>query len=289
MAKIISANSESSPSTSIMTIEGTPSVDFASVSGMRHCYVLRVFTRDGEGGNHLGVVPDVTGLTRHGMQSIAAELGFSETVFLDWREGGNPIARIFTPDSELPFAGHPLVGAAWVLTRMGPGGPDCIKCEVGDVSIENIGDSTWIHPPFGQPVSSVRGEFSGGTTPIHVSEVAMPLPYQVVELASPSEVAAMTPIGTEEMVYVWAWDEPGSRIRSRFFAGGHGIVEDPATGSAAVAFAASMRARGMTSGEVVIHQGAEMGHPSEIHLTWDGPEVRLGGRVAHDEVRVLDV
>ena len=55
---------------------------------MRHCYVLRVFTRGGQGGNHLGVVPDVTGLTRDGMQSIAAELGFSETVFLDWREGG---------------------------------------------------------------------------------------------------------------------------------------------------------------------------------------------------------
>ena len=289
MAKIISANNESSPSTSIMRFEGTPTVDFASVSGMRHCYVLRVFTKDGEGGNHLGVVPDVTGLTRDGMQSIAADLGFSETVFLDWREGGNPTARIFTPARELPFAGHPLVGAAWVLTRIGPGGPDCIECQVGDVSIENIGDATWIQPPFGQPVSSVSGEFGGGTTQIHASEVAMPLPYRVIELVSPDEVSAAVPTGTEEMVYVWAWEEPDSRIRSRFFAGGHGIVEDPATGSAAVAFAASMTARGITSGEVVIHQGAEIGHPSEIYLTWDGPHVRLGGRVAHDEVRVLDV
>lgn len=256
---------------------------------MRHCYVLRVFTRDGAGGNHLGVVPDVTGLTRDGMQTIAADLGFSETVFLDWREGGNPNARIFTPTRELPFAGHPMVGAAWVLTRMGPGGPDCISCEVGDVSIENVGDATWIEPPFGQAVGTVSEDFGGWVTPIHAAEVAMPLPYRVLELASPEDVAAVTPTGTEESVYVWSWEEADRRIRSRFFTGAFGIVEDPATGSAAVAFAAAMVDRGMTAGDVVIHQGAEMGHPSEINLTWDGPQVRLGGRVARDEVRVLDV
>lgn len=256
---------------------------------MRHCYVLRVFTRDGEGGNHLGVIPDVTGLTRDGMQNIAADLGFSETVFLDWREGGNPLARIFTPERELPFAGHPLVGAAWVLTRMGPGGPDCIRCEVGDVAIENIGEATWIEPPFNQEVTVADADFDGWLEPVHVSEVAMPLPYRVVQVASTDEVAKLMPSGHEDMLCVWAWEEPDRRVRSRFFTGANGIVEDPATGSAAVALAASLSARGVATGEVVIHQGAEMGFPSEIHLTWADSQVRLGGRVTRDEVRVLDV
>ena len=78
---------------------------------MRHCYVLRVFTRGGEGGNHLGVVTDTTGLADVTMQAIATALGFSETIFIDWRAVGDPRVRIFTPAAELAFAGHPLVGA----------------------------------------------------------------------------------------------------------------------------------------------------------------------------------
>ena len=88
---------------------------------MRHCQVLSVFTRDGAGGNPLGVITDVTGLDGAAMQAIATELGFSETVFLDSTRPGVPQARIFTPAAEIPFAGHPLVGAGWVLGAMGPG------------------------------------------------------------------------------------------------------------------------------------------------------------------------
>jgi trans-2,3-dihydro-3-hydroxyanthranilate isomerase len=256
---------------------------------MRHCYVLRVFTRDGGGGNHLGVIPDVTGLTTDGMQSIATDLGFSETVFLDWREGGNPFARIFTPAAELPFAGHPLVGAAWVLTRIGPGGPDCIECGVGEVAIRNVGSLTWIDPPFDQTVSVPSTDVGERLGALHASEVAMPLPYLVLELESPQAVSVVGRPPNDGMVYVWAWEEEGKRIRARFFAREHGVVEDPATGSAAVALAASMRARGVTSGSVVIHQGQEIGHPSRIDLEWDDHGVHVGGEVARDEVRVLDV
>lgn len=256
---------------------------------MRHCYVLRVFTRYGEGGNHLGVIPDVTGLTSDGMQSIATELGFSETVFLDWRKGGKPYARIFTPATELPFAGHPLVGAAWVLTRMGPGGPDCIECGVGDVAIRNVGLATWIDPPFDQTVSVPSSDAGEQMGAVHASEVAMPLPYLVLELRSPQDVSVIGRPPNDGFVYVWAWEQRGERIRARFFAREHGVVEDPATGSAAVAFAATMRARGEPSGSVVIHQGQEMGYPSRIELTWDPDGVHVGGEVERDEVRVLDV
>lgn len=256
---------------------------------MRHCYVLRVFTRDGEGGNHLGVVPDVTGLTRDGMQSIARELGFSETVFLDWREGGTPFARIFTPSTELPFAGHPLVGSAWVLTRMGPGGPTCIECEVGEVPIRNVGATTWIDPPFDQTVSAPSTDIGARIGAMHAAEVAMPLPYLVLELSSPQAVSMIGRPREKAMTYVWAWEQPGERIRARFFAGGHGVVEDPATGSAAVAFAAVMRDRNVTSGSIVIHQGQEMGYPSRILLEWDEQGVHVGGEVASDEIRILEV
>lgn len=256
---------------------------------MRHCYVLRVFTRDGDGGNHLGVIPDVTGLTRDGMQTIAADLGFSETVFLDWRDAGMPKARIFTQASELPFAGHPIVGAAWVLTRMGPGGPDAIECEVGPVGIRNVGDSTWIDPPFNQTVGSPTADLTGWVRPRHACEVAMPIPYLVYELDSPDAVESLEPPPSGAMVCAWAWEEEGRRTRARFFAGDHGVVEDPATGSAAVAFAASMRVRGMTQGEVTIHQGEEVAFPSLIELAWDADGVHLGGSVIRDEVRVLDV
>ena len=78
--------------------------------------VLRVFTAGREGGNHLGVVNDLVDLDDAAMQQIATDLGFTETVFVDWPEGSIPFARIFTPAEELPFAGHPLVGAAWCLT-----------------------------------------------------------------------------------------------------------------------------------------------------------------------------
>ncbi len=118
----------------------------------RHCYVLRVFTRGDEGGNHLGVVTDATGLTTDSMQAIAVELGFSETIFLEWEERKLPRVRIFTPGGELPFAGHPLVGMAWTLKQLGPGGPDTVRCAAFDVAISLIGDEAAIDVPLDQPV-----------------------------------------------------------------------------------------------------------------------------------------
>ena len=83
---------------------------------MRSCHVLRVFTRGDVGGNHLGVVNDASGLDTDAMQGVAADLGFSETVFLHDRGSDGPFVRIFTPAAEMQFAGHPLVGAAWMTS-----------------------------------------------------------------------------------------------------------------------------------------------------------------------------
>ncbi|MDH3259481.1 MAG: PhzF family phenazine biosynthesis isomerase [Acidimicrobiia bacterium] len=266
----------------------------------RHCYVLRVFTRGDEGGNHLGVVTDATSLTTASMQAIAVDLGFSETIFLEWREGEIPYVRIFTPGAELPFAGHPLVGMAWTLKTLGPGGPDTLRCEAFEVAIRLDGELTAIEVPLGQTVRPVPEAASlaaavGLPEPVSARWVDMPLPYLLIEVASAAAVSAAEPASEAEfaragadMVYLYAFASP-SVVQARFFAPGHGVFEDPATGSAAVALSAALRAEGRASGRLEIRQGSEIGHPSSINLEWHGAQASIGGTVRKDEVRWLDI
>lgn len=266
----------------------------------RHCYVLRVFTRGDRGGNHLGVVTDATGLTTETMLAIAVDLGFSETIFLDWEAGRIPQVRIFTPGGELPFAGHPLVGMAWTLKHLGPGDPETLRCQAFDVAIRLEGDGAIIEVPLDQTVRPAPRAGSlaaavGLPEPASACWVDMPVPYLLIEAASPAAVAAATPAADEifqeagvDMVYLYAFESPGS-VRARFFAPGHGVFEDPATGSAAVALAATRRAAGQASGKLVVGQGSEIGHPSTINLEWRDARVSIGGSVRKDEVRWLEI
>ena len=264
---------------------------------MRHCYIVRVFTRGDEGGNHLGVVTDSTGLSGDDMQQIAAELDFSETIFLSWKkESEPPSARIFTPTSELPFAGHPLVGACWVLTVIGPGGADRIICGIGEVALLMENEMAWVETDLDQRIETlndpIRTSTVHGLPPARIARrVMMPIPYLLLELESPDDVASLTidpsSLDQGDLIYVCAW-ESDEAVKARFFAPGVGVVEDPATGSAAVALAAALQAAGQTKGQLEIHQGDEVGHPSTIHLLWDQGRARIGGTVRQDEVRVLD-
>ena len=265
---------------------------------MRHCYVLRVFTRGDEGGNHLGVILDLTGLTDVTMQSIAADLAFSETVFID-TSADVAHCRIFTPTSELPFAGHPLVGAGWLLHNLSPLAPSSVTCAIGSIGVLSVGDVTSIVAPAGQSVADVpANELDGLGLPEGVVgrySVLMPIPYTVILLDSSDLVERYHPSETQlakhpygQMMVVTADAGPGM-VRSRFFAPGHGIFEDPATGSAAVALAATKRHTGQGVGSVTIHQGAEVGMPSSIALEWSPEETRVGGHVRHDETRELEI
>ena len=120
------------------------------------CHVLRVFTRGELGGNHLGVVTDLTGLDSDSMQTIATELGFSETTFVDTDVGDVPFVRIFTPSMEIPFAGHPLVGTAWVLRTLGPGVGDRLRCGIGEVGV--LGHAPRAASVFAQtPLTALSG------------------------------------------------------------------------------------------------------------------------------------
>ena len=255
----------------------------------RPAQILRVFTDRSQGGNRLGVVADSVALDSAGMQAIAAELGFSETVFIDWQPGAAPHVRIFTPVAELPFAGHPIVGAAWLLLRAGPGGVERVTCEAGEVGVADDGDQIWIEPPFGQPVTRKSPPSDGWCYPARAWEVRMPLPYSVWQMDRPGQVAELgSPPAELDMTLVWAWESFPDRVKARFFAPGFGVVEDPATGSAAVALAAVLRADGQASGKVRISQGGEMGCPSLIDLVWDGDGCRVGGTVVRDEVREME-
>jgi trans-2,3-dihydro-3-hydroxyanthranilate isomerase len=257
---------------------------------MRMAAVVRVFTRGAEGGNHLGVVSDASDLDAGRMQAIAAHLGYSETIFLD-RRADETAVRIFTPSSELPFAGHPLVGAAWSL-----GDEGVMVCGIGRVRYEADGGGARVRVPMTRDVR--RADASGIAAearlpdPVRSWWADMPIPYLVVEAESAGAVAEASPDirvleTTEAAEATMLFARDGGAVRARFFAPGLGVDEDPATGSAAVALAAVLFAEGEESGALVITQGVEIGHPSEIRVSWDGPAATLGGSVRPEDPRRL--
>lgn len=259
---------------------------------MRHCYVLRVFTGDGGGGgNPLGVVPGSLELSDADMQEIAAGLGFSETVFISWERHAGPRLRIFTPTMELPFAGHPLVGTAWLLNQLGPGALR-MTLEIGEVGIAMSDDICWIEAPPGErPVAPVAvSELRGlGIDVARAWRVAVPMDYLVAEVGGVDSLVGTDPdldaVGAvADGLYLVCDSDP---VRARFFAPQMGVPEDPATGSAAVALAAVRHFEGTLSGSVEIVQGMPH-HLSRIRVSWEGNAIRLGGAVVQDEVRVLD-
>jgi predicted PhzF superfamily epimerase YddE/YHI9 len=216
-------------------------------------HVLRVFCGEGgTGGNPLGVFLDGGEVAQRARQEIAAELGFAETVFVDGAGEGR--VRIFTPFEELDFAGHPMVGMAWLLAREREP-VERLRPPAGEVPVRYEGPLTFI---AGRPEWGPAWEF-----------VRVDTPQEVDRLQGPPDERAL--------VGVWAWlDEDRGVIRERVFARELGIVEDEATGSAAVRL------------------GARLGRPLDIRQgagsrilarPLDDGMVEVGGRVELDEVR----
>ncbi|WP_329116448.1 PhzF family phenazine biosynthesis protein [Streptomyces sp. NBC_01465] len=217
---------------------------------MNEIDVLSVFCApDGSHGNRLGVVregsdhPDPAS-----RQALAARLGFSETVFVDDPERGR--LDIYTPSGRLPFAGYPVVGAAWLLDI------EVLELEVGDVFARQDGEFSWI---------TARPEWAP--------------PRTLTRYASAAEVDALpTPPPGEGWLYAWAWeDEAAGRVRARGFPRrGDGIDEDEATGAAALLLTAALgRALNITQG-----RGSQL-------LTAPAPDgtIELGGRVTFAPTR----
>lgn len=218
--------------------------------------VLRVFTdAQGNFGNPLGVV-DAATVGPEYRQRLATQLGYSETVFVDLPSAGASTAhaRIYTPLTELPFAGHPTVGTSWWLRAQGT--PiRTLQVPAGLVQVDYDADVTVIR---------VRSEWAPE--------------YAIHDLGSLDNLAAADPADFLDDVahYLWTWtDEPAGALRARMFAANLGVPEDEATGSAAA------RLTDYLSRDLKITQGKG----SVIETTWS-PEgwVRVGGRVVDDGV-----
>lgn len=210
--------------------------------------VLRVFTdADGSGGNPLGVHLVGAAVPPARRQAEAARLGFSETVFVDDPDEG--VVEIRTPTMPLPFAGHPLVGTAWLLAREGAD-PGVLRPPAGAVPTWTEGARRWI-----------RGRASWAP------------PMVLLACASPAEVERLQgPPPGVGFAYCWAYlDEERGLVRARAFAAEAGIAEDEATGSAALRLAAAL------DRPLTIRQGAG----SELRAR-PGPDgtTEVGGLVA---------
>jgi predicted PhzF superfamily epimerase YddE/YHI9 len=216
-------------------------------------HVLRVFIGEGgAGGNPLGVFLDGQEVPENERQSVAADLGFSETVFVE--DAARGALRIFTPTDELPFAGHPLVGTAWLLAREGFE-VSVLRPPAGEVPVRPEDDTTYI---------SGRPEWAP--------------PFEHIRLGSPEEVDALPgPPDGHDLAGVWAWgDEEAGRVRARVFPVRYGIQEDEATGAHAVRLAARLGRK------ITIRQGK--GSLILAEPRSDGM-VEIGGRTELVEVR----
>jgi trans-2,3-dihydro-3-hydroxyanthranilate isomerase len=253
--------------------------------------LVDVFTDRALTGNPLAVFTNGTGVSDDVMQGLARELNLSETTFLQRTDGAATARlRIFTPQRELPFAGHPIVGTAYVIARSTPVAAVRFETGVGpiDVAIERQGGfvsrcvMTQPEPRFaafagreeladalgaalaGEPVRADNGVAS---LLVPVADTAVLVPdHAALSRLDASTVCCFAP-------------PKGSTVRARVFAPAVGVPEDPATGSAAGPLAVHLVATGaVPAGLVEVHQGREIGRPSLIEVgVVEGEPPRVGG------------
>ena len=253
--------------------------------------VCDVFTDRPLAGNQLAVFTDARAIPEDQLQLLAREMAFSETVFVYPAAGdGHVRLRIFTPAVEIPFAGHPVLGSAFVLA--GPLQVETVRLETGvgviPVHVEREGARivfgrmeqvvpTWQAYPRADDMLAALG-VERSEQPVEVYDNGLQMAFVV--LGSEEEVAAVKPdlnrlaelpgvVGTNCSA------GSGRRWKTRMFAPADGVAEDPATGSAAGPLAAHLVRHGLVGSgeEIEISQGAEVGRPSTLFATaWGTPD-----------------
>ena len=273
--------------------------------------VVDVFTDTPLSGNQLAVFTDAREIADERLQPLAREMNFSETVFVyPASVGGHARMRIFTPRVEIPFAGHPILGTAFVLG--GPMQSPEIRLETGKgivtVRLERE-ENRIVFGRMEQPLPSIRPYegadallealgVEGSELPVELYDVGMRHVY--VALGSEDAVARLRPnlepLELDPDLGVNCFAGSGQRWKTRMFAPGGGMPEDPATGSAAGPLALHLARHGRIAfgDEIEISQGAEIGRPSTLSARADGTEanverVEVGGSaviVARGEFRL---
>jgi trans-2,3-dihydro-3-hydroxyanthranilate isomerase len=258
--------------------------------------LVDVFTERPFAGNQLCVVPETpAGLTSEQMQTIAQEIGFSETTFVTEAGGDRYTMRIFTPTQELPFAGHPTLGTAYTLATEGTIEPTAIQTTtVGEVPVEVDLERGFVwmrqRPPEFREVFDDRAAVAeaiglaahdlGDLPPQVVSTGLAPLLVAIRDEAAlrraerdPRLTPELARRAGAECLYLFAIRADGD-VMARMFDPFFGIGEDPATGSAAGPLGAFLARHSLAGlpGRAIVAQGELVGRPSFLHL-----EVRAEG------------
>jgi len=267
--------------------------------------LVDVFSDRAFGGNQLAVFPDATGIADETMQQLAREFNFSESTFV--LPPSDPSCtcrvRIFTPNQELPFAGHPTVGTAAVLASLRGEKEFVFEEGIGPVEVAVDGETIRFR------LRSPRYDSSSEAPPAAAVAAALSLPpdaiadcwyggvglkFCFIRLASPDLVdravldkaawASGVAGGWGREMYLFAGDfRDGGRLHARMFGPGVGVDEDPATGSACASLIASLAARSPEpdgSYRFRIDQGVAMGRASAL----EGAAIKEGGRITEVSV-----
>lgn len=267
--------------------------------------LVDVFTERPLAGNQLCVVPEPGHIDDDMMQALAREIGFSETTFVTDADGDHYRMRIFTPDEELPFAGHPTLGTAFVMVSEGRVTSPAIQVvAAGEIPVEvdlqrGFATMRQLPPEFGAEFDDL--DLVAEACGLSVDDLHPERPPQVVSTGLPPLLAPIADIGTlrravrnpsavrevlrrthADVLYLFAEGEGG--VTARMFDPGM-IGEDPATGSAAGPLGVYLAARGLAGmpGKIVVSQGEHVGRPSELHVEVqpeaDSWRVLVGGGV----------
>jgi trans-2,3-dihydro-3-hydroxyanthranilate isomerase len=271
--------------------------------------LVDVFAEAPFGGNQLCVVPEVPeGLDDDTMLALAMEIGFSETTFVTAVRPTGYDIRIFTPEKELPFAGHPTLGTAFTLARESMVGAETVqRCKAGEIPVRIDLDGgravmRQLPPVFGREVDDRAAvAVAAGLDPrdlvdgLPILPVSTGIPHLMVPVVDDDALrrasrdergceAVCEMVGDTESLYLFTIRGDGD-VRARMFDRFPTIGEDPATGSAAGPLAAYLATHGLAGlpGAALIAQGEQIGRPSYLHVevARDGDDwlVHVGGGV----------
>jgi trans-2,3-dihydro-3-hydroxyanthranilate isomerase len=281
---------------------------------MPHRFLLiDVFTERAFGGNQLAVFPEAEKIPTNQLQVIATELGLSDTVFLydSEKDGACRKLRIFTPEAEVPFAGHPIVGASFVLAEIGALDREpeiCLELECGEIPVRLhwSDDGQLLQATMTQPRPMFLAQHSRVEmvaralgleskqiliTGLPCEVVSTGLPFLIVPVGSLRSISQITPrshrlkelgdeIGVSDVyAFTFETERRVSTVHARMFAPSYGIPEDAATGSAAGCLGAYLvRNRAVLPSRltrITIEQGIEIGRPSSIEVEVESDGERI--------------